>query len=135
MKLLVSGFLAVLGLFLAYSEVQAPEVDYWAYQARVTACNHRSRINCDGKILPKNKNICAVEINRFPRYTTKVYIPKIDKTFINYDNMYLPSVNKHYRLADKRGKDIDLVVDVYWNVPTKMLKYKDLGYTEIRIYR
>lgn len=100
---------------------------------RLTVCNYRSKVNHLGQRLPKNKNICAVEKGMISQ-GTKIYIPKINKTFTVFDRMHQPSVNKHKRIAKKRGKSIDTCLDLYYNVPAKYLREKDLGYQEIWIY-
>lgn len=99
---------------------------------RVTAYNTRSKINHKGKKLVNGG--VAVPSNTL-KDGTLLYFPKIDKWLKVDDRMSRQSVTKHNRLAKKRGKKINLVLDIRWDIPTKQLMSKDLGYCVVYVYK
>lgn len=104
---------------------------YKKLYVRATAYNSRSKVNHKGKKLV-NGGVAV------PSGTltdgTQIYIPALGKTLKVDDRMSRKSVNKHKRIAKRKGKDIDLVIDIRHSVPTKQLRSKDLGYCEVWIY-
>lgn len=101
------------------------------YKARATAYNTRSKINHRGKKLVNGGIAVPSETLKDG---TRIYVPVLKKWYIVDDRMYYKSVNKHYKIARRKGKHIDIVIDIRWHLPTKKLRMKDLGYTEIHVY-
>ena len=106
--------------------------------ARITSANFRSKINCKGKSLHKLQkkygNICAGEQGTLALYT-KIYIPKIKKTYTIIDFMPKSSTNKHKKRALKKGIALDLCIDRYLDIPTKQLRKYDLDITNIKVIK
>ena len=132
LKLLISGLM----LMAIPSMVYAPTHKKKSYylQARITAYNlDETDINHKGKRI-FNSFGCAVPSNTLPDGAL-VEVIGTDIKRIADDRIPRSSVNKHKSRAKKRGKKLDVVIDLrYHNIKTNRgLCKKDLGYRLVRI--
>ncbi len=131
----------VLILIFVNNLVWAPEykiVNQRILYCRITVYNPNGRgekkINHKGERIT-NSIGCAVPSNCWKDGTT-IEILEFNIKRIVDDRIPRGSVNKHKRIAKKKGIDIDLVIDLRYNniYGKKALYKKDLGYKWVKIY-
>lgn len=107
------------------------------YLARITVYSiyekGESKINHRGKRI-MNSMGCAVPSNSLPDGTI-IEIPKYGIKRTVDDRIPQRSVRKHERIASKKNKNIDICIDIRYNIKNKKeLMKRDLGYQQIKVY-